>query len=54
MSRVAYGTIRIASVDRNSRSLPGNLNRANAYPPSSDTTSVSSTVSSDTKVELKR
>jgi hypothetical protein len=52
MSSVAYGTMRIASVARNSTSLPGNRNRANAYPPSSETTSVSSTVSSETNSEF--
>ncbi len=44
--------MRIARVARNSTSLPGNRNRANAYPPSSDTPRVSTTVSSETKSEL--
>ena len=30
ISSVAYGTIRIPSVSRNSAFLPGNVNRANA------------------------
>jgi hypothetical protein len=54
MSSVAYGTMRIASVTRNSRFLPGKENRANAYPPSSEIPSVSATVSSETNAEFAR
>ncbi|CPU66095.1 Uncharacterised protein [Mycobacteroides abscessus] len=54
MRSVAYGTMRIASVTRNSTSRPGNRNRANANPPSSETVSVKSTVSPETTTEFHR
>src|SRR5690242_18670346 len=52
ISNVAYGTIRIASVVRNSRFLPGNVNRANAYPPRNEISNVSTTVVSETNAEF--
>nr|BFE72792.1 hypothetical protein GCM10020092_060930 [Actinoplanes digitatis] len=44
----------MARVSRNRTLRPGNLNIANAYPPSTDTVRVNSTVSVDTSVELNR
>lgn len=51
---VAYGTMRIARVVRNRMFRPGKLKRANAYPPSREIASVSTTVVSETNAELAR
>ena len=51
---MAYGTIRIASVARNNRFLPGKLNMAKAYPPNRETTSVKITVMPEIRTELSR
>ena len=47
-SSVTYGTIRMAMTSRNSVSRPQNRNRAKAYPPRIDSTSVKTTVSAET------
>jgi hypothetical protein len=54
MSSVAYGTIKMDSVNRNNASRPGNLNLAKAYPPRVDTARVIATVRSATYALLSR